>query len=129
MEMDKYTKNKTLDELLKTQANSVVGGEVHQAVTLEIQRIQQDTNNTQISKLIAEVSALKSITEQGTNTSDQNARSSNKLAKTAVWISIVLGVLTILFNVHIKTTWVSGAGRAREMDLGIFGTYKWNQSW
>jgi len=44
----KYVEGKTQEELIEIHRNSVVGGDVYRAVTFEIQRIQQDTNNIMI---------------------------------------------------------------------------------
>src|SRR3989344_6962247 len=88
-DIERYVKDKTLEELIRTQRTSVIGGDVHQAVTLEIQRIQQNTNNTQIANLIGEVKALKDITKTNAETSTQNAKSSHKVAVAAFFIGAI----------------------------------------
>lgn len=130
----RYTEGKTQAELLEIQKNSVVGGDVHQAVTLEIQRIQQDTNNIQIAKLIEEIQKLKKITDKNAETSTESARSSNKLSKVAIWIAIATLVSQIAFSTHQKSDciWSSVStsnpsthysGCYRQFDFGLLGAY------
>lgn len=88
-DIKKYVEGKSQKELLDIQRNSVVDGEVYKAVTFEIQRVQQDTNNKQIADLIGEVKKLKDITDSNAKDSVQNAKSSNRLAKIAIWIAII----------------------------------------
>lgn len=87
----RYTEGKTQEELLEIQKNSVVGGDVHQAVTLEIQRIQQDTNNIQIAKLIGEVRKLKDIASENSDSSKLFAISSRWISIAAIVVSIIIG--------------------------------------
>ncbi|MEK7499512.1 MAG: hypothetical protein AAB649_02810, partial [Patescibacteria group bacterium] len=116
------------------QKNSVVGGEVHQAVTLEIQRIQQDTNNKQIAVLIGEVQKLKDITDRIAQASDQSAVSSNRLSKIAIWIAVAALIAQVVFSTHQKSDciWFSVStsdpsthysGCYRQFDFGLLGTY------
>jgi hypothetical protein len=83
----RYVTNKTYEELIETQRNSVVGGDVHQAVTLEIQRFQLEKNILQISDLIKEVKNLKEIADKNAVTAEKNGKSSNKIAAAALIIS------------------------------------------
>ncbi len=130
----RYTEGKTQEELLEIQKNSVVGGEVHQAVTLEIQRIQQDTNNKQIAVLIGEVQKLKDITDRIAQASDQSAVSSNRLSKIAIWIAVAALIAQVVFSTHQKSDciWFSVStsdpsthysGCYRQFDFGLLGTY------
>lgn len=91
----RYIENKKQEELLETQKNSVVGGDVHQAVTLEIQRIQQDTNNIQIAKLIQEVQKLKDITSENSISSRRFAGWSLGIAIVSILISLFIGGVQI----------------------------------
>ncbi|MCX6786225.1 MAG: hypothetical protein NTU85_00120 [Candidatus Kaiserbacteria bacterium] len=129
----RYIENKTYEELLETQKNSVVGGDVHEAVTLEIQRIQQDTNNIQIAKLIGEIKKLKEITDKNAKISTESAQSSNKLSKVAIWIAIAMLITQIMFSTHQKSdcVWITSTGNSsvhysgcyRQFDFGLLGTY------
>ncbi len=75
-------KNKTYEQLIEIQRNSVPGGDIYEQTTQEINRIQQDTNNIQIAKLIDETRTLKEITEK-------NARSGKWLSIIAIVIALV----------------------------------------
>jgi len=130
----RYTEGKTEKELLEIQKNSVVGGDVHQAVTLEIQRIQQDTNNIQIANLISEIKELKDITAKNALISDQNTQSSNKLGRIAIYIAVATLFAQVVFSTHQDISCASsnyGAGQTfilyqdcyRNLDLGLFGKY------
>jgi hypothetical protein len=91
---------KTQEELLEVQRTSEVGGDIYQAATFEIQRIQQDTNNIQIASLIEEIKKLKNITENNSESSIQNARSSNKLSKVAIGIALASLITQVIFSTH-----------------------------
>ena len=90
-DIKKYVEGKTQEELIKTQRNSVVGGDVYKAVTFEIQRIQQDTNNIQIAKLIDEVQKLKELTSENSDSSKQFAVSSRGISIAAIFVSLIIG--------------------------------------
>lgn len=127
----KYVENKSQEELLETQRNSVVGGDVYKAVTFEIQRIQQDTNNIQIAKLIGEMQQLKEIADLNAKTATKNALSDRRLASTAIVIAVVGLIFQTILGVHHKVTCrtigkldtvTEYYGCQREVDLGAFGT-------
>lgn len=93
-------KNKTYEELHELRRNSVPGGEVFEQVTKEIERIQQDTNNIQIAKLIGEVTELKNI-------ANDNAQSSNKLATRAIVIAVIGILISVGMGIiHIKLAYI-----------------------
>ncbi len=92
----KYVEGKSQAELLQTQRTSVVDGDIYKAVTFEIQRIQQDTNNIQIANLTDEVKRLKEIADQNTASSDKNARSSTKIAIAAFCVGVLSVVIAAI---------------------------------
>jgi hypothetical protein len=91
----KYIENKTQKELLEIQKASVIGGDIHRAVTIEIQRIQQDVNNIQIAKLIGEVQKLKDITSENSISSKRFANWSLGIAIVSILISLFIGGVQI----------------------------------
>ncbi|MGB3921800.1 MAG: hypothetical protein WBL19_00760 [Minisyncoccia bacterium] len=123
----KYIKDRSYEELIDTQRSSIPGGEVYEQVTQAIHRIQQDTNNTQIAKLINEVGKLKEITEEDFKTTKKE----NKLAKTISIFAILLSMLGILTQVALDIErkdncydYPEGRQCVTWFDFGIFGTYK-----
>ena len=127
----KYVEGKSQEELLETQRNSVVNGDVYKAVTFEIQRIQQDTNNIQIAKLISEMQQLKEIADLNAKTATKNAISDNFLARTAIVIAVAGLIVQTLLGIHHKLTCriigkldtvTEYIGCQREVDVGAFGT-------
>jgi len=122
----RYTEGKTQKELLEIQKNSVVGGDIHQAATLEIQRIQQDTNNIQIAKLIGEVQKLKDIIGENIKIEAKDAKRTRGIA----WLAIILSVIGILAQVALSINRRDscadfGGGDIRcttWFEAGIFGT-------
>ncbi len=94
-------KNKSYEELLEIRRNSIPRGDTHEQAGAEINRIQQDTNNTQIAKLIDEIKILKDITKDNADLSKKNSKNSDYLAKVAIWLAIVQSFLSI---VSIKYT-------------------------
>jgi hypothetical protein len=106
----KYTEGKTQAELLEIQKNSVVGGDIHQAVTLEIQRIQQDTNNIQIANLIAEVRTLTEVTDKNATISDKNSVGANRLAVVAICIALASFMSQVAFSIHAILVLAFAAG-------------------
>ncbi len=81
--------NKPYKELVELRKQSVPGGDVYEQLTQEINRIQQDTNNVQIAKLIEETKILKGITERNATTSENYPRKANWLAIIAIVIALI----------------------------------------
>lgn len=94
-------KNKSYEELLEIRRNSIPGADIYQQADAEINRIQQDTNNTQIAKLIDEIKILKDVTKDNADLSKRNSKNSDYLAKVAIGLAIVQSFLSI---VSIKYT-------------------------
>src|SRR3990167_3808484 len=94
-DVKKYIVGKTYEELLETQRTSVVGGDIYHAVTFEIQRIQQDTNNTQIANLISEIQKLKDITSENSESSKRFAISSRIISIAAIIVTLIIGAVQI----------------------------------
>jgi hypothetical protein len=92
---EKYIKDKNYRELIETQQKSIPGGNVYEQVTQAINRIQQDTNNTQIANLIGEVQKLKDISSENSNSSKQFAISSRWISIVAITVSIIIGGVQI----------------------------------
>ncbi len=92
---NKYIKGKSYKKLLNIRHNSTPGGEVNQQITEEIQRIQQDTNNIQIAKLIQEVQNLKDITSENSISSQVFANWSLIIAIVSILISLFIGGIQI----------------------------------
>jgi hypothetical protein len=94
-DIKKYVEGKTQEELIEIQRNSVVGGDVYKAVTFEIQRIQQDTNNIQIAKLIGEIQKLKDVASENSDSSKRFATWSLTIAVAAIIVSLIIGSVQI----------------------------------
>lgn len=126
-DIKKYVEGKTQEELIKTQRNSVVGGDVYQAVTFEIQRIQQDTNNIQIAKLIVEVQKLKDITNQNIKTEVKDSKRTRNLAWLAILIAVIGILVQVALSINRKDSCADfGGGDIRcttWFEAGVFGTY------
>jgi len=94
-DIKRYVEGKTQQELVEIQRNSVVDGDIYKAVTFEIQRIQQDTNNIQIDNLISEVQKLKDITSENSDSSKRFATWSLMIAVVAIISSFIIGGVQI----------------------------------
>ncbi len=64
---------------------------------------------------------------------DKNTQKYSKKLSFYTVVLIIVGILTILFNISIKNTscYISSeiTKCERQLDLGIFGVYQWEQSW
>ena len=94
-DIKKYVEGKSQEELLEIQRTSVVDGEIYKAVTFEIQRIQQDTNNIQIANLIGEIQKIKDIASENSDSSKRFATSSLAIAIVAIISSFIIGGVQI----------------------------------
>lgn len=133
-DIKKYVEGKSQAELIEIQRNSVVDGDIYKAVTFEIQRIQQDTNNTQIANLIGEIKKLKNIAESNASDSKRDASSSKRLSRIAIWIAVIAIIVQVIFSIRNKSDciWSSVStgdprthysGCYRQFDFGLLGTY------
>lgn len=91
----KYIEGKSYRELHEIRHQSIPGSDVWQQVTEEIQRIQQDTNNTQIASLIDETQKLKDIALENSDSSKQFAVSTRWLSIAAIAVSVIIGGVQI----------------------------------
>ena len=134
---EKYVKGKSYEEMMHTLRNAVPGGDVYELLRLEINKIQQDTNNIQTAKLIEEIEELKSITEKNVGISKQEAASSNKLSKIAIAIAVIGIILQVIFSIRNKSgcIWSSvstsdpkpfHSGCYRQFDFGLLGVYTYS---
>lgn len=98
----------------------------------ELQRRQQEKNTGQISTLVKETKALKSIIEKNADTTTKAAQNSKLLATTAIAIAAASMLFQVLFSIHQDLscgTTSGGAGTPlwnysecyRTFDFGIFG--------
>lgn len=129
-----YIEGKSYSELYDVLYNSLPGTPIYEQVLEEIHRIQQDTSNTQVANLISEIQKLKEITDKNAESTSESARSSNKLARIAVWIAIATLITQIIFSTHTKSE-CRGSSRSAgdpvihhsdcylQFDLGLLGTY------
>lgn len=105
-DIKRYIEGKTQQDLVEIQRNSVVDGDIYKAVTFEIQRIQQDTNNIQIANLIGEIQKLKSIASENSDSSKRFATWSLVIAIIAIAISLIIGSVQIyLAKIGVGPIW------------------------
>src|SRR3990167_801738 len=100
----------------------------------ELQRRQQKLNTEQISTLIKEIRKLKNIADENAETAHQTAKSSNRLAKTAITIAVVSLISQGLFSTHQEIRcafrqqssndpFLYHTGCFRYFDFGLLGKY------
>ncbi len=104
----------------------------------ELQRRLQKKNTEQITALVKEIKSLKSIVDKNAETTTQSARSSNRLAKTAIIVAVMTLIVQVLFSVHQELRCYSSAvypeppsnklfnhysDCQRHFDLGLFGKH------